>query len=493
MPYECLEPFDEKILSVSRSYTEIPGPKPVPFFGNTWRFIPIIGDFNIQSIDKVSKQLHENYGDIVKIGGLLGRPDMVFLYDANEIEKVYRQEERMPYRPSMPSLNYYKHKLRKNWFNEEAGVIGNHGESWYNFRSKVQQVMLQPRVAHMYIGAIEESSQAFINRIEKIKDHHDETPDDFLNEIHKWSVESIAQVALNVKLDCMSDNSSDETQELIDAIHTFFTNVGILELKIPFWKIFNTPTWKNYVKSLDTIFNFTTKYCNIAMKKSKNNKKCPDEFSLLERILEIKGDTKLASVLAFDLFLVGIDTTSNAIASVLLQLASHPEKQLILHNEIMKILPSKNMKINPKNIEDLKYLKSCIKETLRLYPVVIGNGRCMTKDTIINGYHVPKGVQVIFQHCIISNKEKYFPHCNEYLPERWMSESERRHPFASLPFGYGRRMCLGRRFADLEMLIVLIKIIQHYKLEYKYEKLDYYINPVYTPKGPLKIKFIKRN
>lgn len=50
---------------------------------------------------------------------------------------------------------------------------------------------------------------------------------------------------------------------------------------------------------------------------------------------------------------------------MLLQLASHPEKQLILHNEIMKILPSKNMKISPKNIEDLKYLKSCIKETLR--------------------------------------------------------------------------------------------------------------------------------
>lgn len=67
-------------------------------------------------------------------------------------------------------------------------------------------------------------------------------------------------------------------------------------------------------------------------------------------------------------------------------------------------------------------------------------------------------MQVIFQHCIISNKEKYFPHCNEYLPERWMSESGTRHPFASLPFGYGRRMCLGRRFADLEMLIVLIKV-----------------------------------
>lgn len=29
----------------------------------------------------------------------------------------------------------------------------------------------------------------------------------------------------------------------------------------------------------------------------------------------------------------------------------------------------------------------------RMYPVVIGNGRCMTKDTIIKGYRVPKGVR----------------------------------------------------------------------------------------------------
>lgn len=39
-----------------------------------------------------------------------------------------------------------------------------HGESWYNFRSKVQQVMLQPRTARMYISAIEEASLAFLRR-----------------------------------------------------------------------------------------------------------------------------------------------------------------------------------------------------------------------------------------------------------------------------------------------------------------------------------------
>nr|XP_031846911.1 probable cytochrome P450 301a1, mitochondrial [Nomia melanderi] len=484
--------IEEYQLSRCRPYDEIPGPKPIPLLGNTWRFIPFIGDFKIQSIDQVSKRLHEEYGDIVKMGGLLGRPDMVFIYDANEIERIFRQEERMPYRPSMPSLNYYKHVLRKDFFRGNAGVIAVHGEDWYNFRSKVQQVMLQPRTARMYISSIEEASLAFLQRIAAIRDEHGEVPDDFLNEVHKWSLESIARVALDVRLGCLDENANAETQELIDAVCTFFVNVGVLELKIPFWKLFNTPTWLQYVNALDTIVNTTSKYTAAALERIRQGKDNANEPSLLERVLGLENDTKLATILSLDLFLVGIDTTSNAVASVLYQLALHPDKQNTAYDEVCNVLPSENMLIEGKHLDQLKYLKACIKETLRMYPVVIGNGRCMTKDTVINGYQVPKGVQVVFQHYVISNLDKYFPRSKEFLPERWLQASGVRHSFASLPFGYGRRMCLGRRFAELEMLVVISKILQRYKLEYHHEKLEYYINPMYTPKGPLNLKFIDR-
>lgn len=103
-----------------------------------------------------------------------------------------------------------------------------------------------------------------------------------------------------------------------------------------------------------------------------------------------------------------------------------------------------------------------------MYPVVIGNGRCTSRDCTIRGYHIPKGVQIVFQHYVISNMEKYFPRSNEFLPERWLKKcpinnpdkdiNTNHHPFASLPFGFGRRMCLGRRFADLEIQTVLAKV-----------------------------------
>ncbi|XP_029174794.1 probable cytochrome P450 49a1 isoform X1 [Nylanderia fulva] len=448
----------EKDLLQHRPYSEIPGPKPIPLLGNTWRFLPYLGDFDIQAVDKLSKRLHDQYGDIVKVEGLLGRPDMVFVYDANEIERIFRREEKMPHRPSMPSLDYYKHVLRKDFFQDNPGVIAVHGESWYNFRSKVQQVMLQPRTARMYIGAIEEASEALLRRIARIRDGKHEVPNDFLNEMHKWSLESIARVALDVRLGCLDDNADAETQKLIDSLITFFKNVPVLELKIPFWKIFNTPTWQQYVNALDTIVSTISKYTAAALSRAKNNVDSDKELSLLERVLALEGDTKVASILALDLFLVGVDTTSTAVASVLYQLALHPEKQSLAYEEICNVFPQINTPLEAINVDNLKYLRACIKETLRMYPVVIGNGRSTTSDTIIGDYHVPKGVHVVFQHYVISNLEKYFPRCHEFLPERWLREDEVRHGFASLPFGYGRRMCLGRRFAELEMIIVISKV-----------------------------------
>lgn len=52
------------------------------------RFAPIIGQFKISDIATMSFLLHQVYGKIVKVGGLIGRPDLVFVYDADEIEKV---------------------------------------------------------------------------------------------------------------------------------------------------------------------------------------------------------------------------------------------------------------------------------------------------------------------------------------------------------------------------------------------------------------------
>lgn len=67
---------------------------------------------------------------------------------------------------------------------------------------------------------------------------------------------------------------------------------------------------------------------------------------------------------------------------------------------------------------------------------------------------------------VVSNSTEYFKDPELFKPERWLKledscpikKHNKIHPFVSLPFGYGRRSCLGRRFAEAELQILLAKV-----------------------------------
>lgn len=64
-----------------------------------------------------------------------------------------------------------------------------HGEPWREFRSRVQKPVLQLSTVRRYVEPLEEVTNYFIQRCEEMLDKNSELPDDFDNEIHKWSLE----------------------------------------------------------------------------------------------------------------------------------------------------------------------------------------------------------------------------------------------------------------------------------------------------------------
>jgi cytochrome P450 len=76
----------------------------------------------------------------------------------------------------------------------------------------------------------------------------------------------------------------------------------------------------------------------------------------------------------------------------MLQLCQNQDKQEKLYDELRRVLPNKDTPMTPSTLEQLPFLRACIKETLRMYPVVLGNGRSLQSDAVICGYNVPKGV-----------------------------------------------------------------------------------------------------
>lgn len=56
---------------------------------------------------------------------------------------------------------------------------------------------------------------------------------------------------------------------------------------------------------------------------------------------------------------------------------------------------------------------------------------------------------------VLGSNEENFKDSSQFRPERWLQEKKKINPFAHLPFGIGKRMCIGRRLAELQLHLAL--------------------------------------
>ena len=148
--------------------------------------------------------------------------------------------------------------------------------------------------------------------------------------------------------------------------------------------------------------------------------------------------------------------------STLYLLAKNPDKQEILRKEIYEKVPERNSPLNSENMKNMPYLRATIKEAMRMKPVVAGTLRRVASNIVLGGYQVPKGYYVVIPSVLMSVDEKNFKRPDEFIPERFLKkgpcpELESQQPFAFLPLGFGSRMCIGKRIANLELEVLLAR------------------------------------
>jgi len=64
---------------------------------------------------------------------------------------------------------------------------------------------------------------------------------------------AVGRVSLDTRLGCLSPEGSEEAQQIIEAINTFFWAVPELELRMPLWRVYPTKAYKSFVKALDQL------------------------------------------------------------------------------------------------------------------------------------------------------------------------------------------------------------------------------------------------
>lgn len=101
----------------ARPYESIPSPKRI-----YWSLLPG-GKLYGKSIADIQRSFNQEYGDILRIPGVFGRPDFVFIFDPNDYATVFRTEGQWPMRLGLPSLMYYRKKMRNDFFCENSGLL----------------------------------------------------------------------------------------------------------------------------------------------------------------------------------------------------------------------------------------------------------------------------------------------------------------------------------------------------------------------------------
>ena len=91
-------------------------------------------------------------------------------------------------------------------------------------------------------------------------------------------------------------------------------------------------------------------------------------------------------------------------------------------------------------------------EALRIYPPAWGFGREALADCEIGGYAIPVGTTIIISPWVLHPDPRYFEHPMEFRPERLKATSPATPTVRLVPFGGGPRICIGHRFAMVEMI-----------------------------------------
>lgn len=147
----------------------------------------------------------------------------------------------------------------------------------------------------------------------------------------------------------------------------------------------------------------------------------------------------------------------------MVELMKDREKMKKVQAEVREVFSSFE-KIDETVIKEMKYLKTVVKEILRLHPpftLIPGESR---EKCQVNGFEIPIKIKMLINLWAMGRDPKYWTQPNNFIPERF-SEYDinyKGNDFRFIPFGSGRRICPGMSFAIATVELLLAMLLYYF-------------------------------
>ncbi|CAH1641558.1 unnamed protein product [Spodoptera littoralis] len=349
----------------------------------------------------------------------------------------------------------YIYDFAKDFINN--GLITADAATW-----KVNRKLLNPAFNQQVLDTfINEMNIQARNVVSNLKNELDKKSFDVLRHIVSFTLSTVSRTSLGL---------ADEDQKIIDT---------------------------DYAAAIDSIFalycdrfqkvwlhlNFIFKWSEIKRKQDRllkilHNIMIPVRYfckfkPILDQMLQMASDHGVFSDEDIrehldTLVAASYDTTSSAMTHMLLAIATYPEIQDRIYNEIQEVMQNKDDDFTKHDLQKLVYLEAVMKETLRLHSATPIIGRKIDVDIKLKNCTIRANSTSIIGVYALHRHPLWGPDANEFKPERWLDPSissllEKPALFAA--FGIGKRNCIGRKsYSMLMMKIVLAHIVRQYHI-----------------------------
>lgn len=421
---------------------DVPGPKANFIMGN-------LTQFKLEKMHDFLEQTANDHGPIAKVK--FGPKSAIVLSDPNTVQTVLKQ------RPE----KFRRFSVIEQVLSEMGvkGVFSTEGEQWKRHRELIMPAFKPAQIKAFY-PLLSNIAGHLNSAIANEQSHPNNKNAIDIQAIFKnYTTDITTKLAFGVDTHCLDNQESD----LRESLNKIFPMVNArLKSAFPYWRFFKLPKDRVLDKAVLTVKNHLNGYIQNAKQNLQGN---AEPGNILESMIVAtndKGDKFSESELfgnALTVLLAGEDTTANTLAWTIHYLASHPDIQEAIYQEIQASSNSSAPDFD--DLDNFPLTFASAQEAIRLKPVAPFLYMENIKDEVIEGHLLPAGTLINHE----SKNDELFKQPEAFDPQRWLNlstEDKRVYNKMLMPFGAGARLCPGRLLSFIEMKVALISLLKDY-------------------------------
>ena len=447
------------ISSAARSFIKRrkmpPGPFPLPFIGNVHQ----LGSDPPFTMDDIRKK----YGDIITITTPIGHV-VIVSSGALAREVMVGKKDDFAGRP----LYFPAYELLEN----KDLIAGDYGPL-FQFR---RQIMLS--ALHMFGEGVQTAEEKVNKEVDwLLKEIEDTNERQFVPK--KLMMTTTIRVITNW-LFCQKYESDDPVlKELMDFDEDMLKlncQCGYYQV-LPFLKYFPTDFMKTFTAVRAKIDNFFWSNLKHHETTYKNGVVRDIMDALIDSYKKEKtkhphkdiGTIDDLRFLVVDAFLGASDTTSSILSWFLLYMIHYQDVQEEIFKELNEIVGRDKLPCL-QDIENLPYLRATVCEVMRHSAFApLSAPHKAIRDSVIEGYHVPKDTILFLNHWRIHYDSREWDEPTLFKPQRFLEANGDFVGWNTLPgfvpFGFGRRACVGQALGKMQLFIITSRLLHQYRFE----------------------------